>query len=278
MANIQIPKIYIQNLGMIVTNKCNLNCGHCLRGCKNDQDMSQEVIEATLGQLIGIGNLCLCGGEPTLVPQTIESIFNNIIKNKIRIEEVSTTINGTNYSPRFLELLDYINDYMMHLTSNGSTAFFISYDHYHLQEIQRLKKQEEFVENVKKYAESKYFSGFRELDPNLKLFREGNATLLNPRLSVKLKPMDIVLTYIGKGGTFDRNGVCSIGPLITINTEGIITEDNASLEHQQTNYYYGNVLTDSIEEVALKRGKVLKPAKWDKETGKIIKKYTTYNH
>ena len=43
-----MKKIYIQNLGMIVTEKCNLNCAHCLRGKCSDKVMSDEVIDATL--------------------------------------------------------------------------------------------------------------------------------------------------------------------------------------------------------------------------------------
>ena len=59
-------KCYIQNLALIITNKCNLNCSHCLRGEKNDNCMSDRVIEATLDQVKSIGNLAINGGEPTL--------------------------------------------------------------------------------------------------------------------------------------------------------------------------------------------------------------------
>jgi MoaA/NifB/PqqE/SkfB family radical SAM enzyme len=105
-------KVYIQNLGMIITNKCNLNCSHCLRGCKNNKDMSKGVIEATLNQIVGIGNLCICGGEPTLALDVLEYIFSYIIDNRIFLNQVLITINGTNYSLEFLRLLNYIGDYI----------------------------------------------------------------------------------------------------------------------------------------------------------------------
>ena len=41
-------KLRIQNLALIVTEKCNLNCAHCLRGGCSDKVMSDEVIKATL--------------------------------------------------------------------------------------------------------------------------------------------------------------------------------------------------------------------------------------
>ena len=43
-------KVVIMNLGMIVTEKCNLDSQHCMRGKKCDKKMSDEVIEATLSQ------------------------------------------------------------------------------------------------------------------------------------------------------------------------------------------------------------------------------------
>ena len=266
-------KVYIQNLGMIVTNNCPLNCRHCLRGYSFDKNMSKKIIEATLNQTIAIGNLCICGGEPTSAIDTIETIFNYIVDHKIIVSQISITINGTNYDASFIKLLDYINNYI----PNNNIILTISYDKYHMQELERLNMKKAYFENIRRYSETRYFYGLRQLNKNLKLFREGNAETLDRTLTIDLKPIDIIVTYIGKSQKFDRNGLCNIGPLMAVNPEGIITEENASIEHQQTLYNYGNVLTDTFEEVALKRGKIVKPKKWEKETSKIIKKYITYN-
>ena len=75
-------QVYIQNLAMIVTDNCNLNCAHCMRGKSCNNNMSKEVIKATLSQTKAIGNLNLCGGEPTLALDTIEEIFKYIIHNR----------------------------------------------------------------------------------------------------------------------------------------------------------------------------------------------------
>ena len=64
---------------------------------------------------------------------------------------------------------------------------------------------------------------------------------------------------------------------MTVNTDGIITECDASIEHQQTIYNYGNVLKDSIENVAIERGQILKYSKWKRECKKALKNYLTYN-
>ena len=90
--------------------------------------------------------------------------------------------------------------------------------------------------------------------------------------------MDTFITYTDNNRKFDReNGLCNIGPLITIGTNGNITECDASLEHQKTIYNYGNVLNESIEENVLRRGKLFtKPKKMEKAATKVLKKYSTY--
>lgn len=40
-----MKKICISNLGMIVTEKCNLNCAHCMRVKCTNKVMSDVVIE-----------------------------------------------------------------------------------------------------------------------------------------------------------------------------------------------------------------------------------------
>ena len=89
-----MEKIYVENLAMIITDRCNLDCAHCLRGCKRNIDMSDEIIEATLGQIRSIGNLAINGGEPALVIDKIEKLLNRngyifnvdvVIKTKVSL-------------------------------------------------------------------------------------------------------------------------------------------------------------------------------------------------
>lgn len=272
-------KIGIQNLGLIVTNRCNLDCAHCMRGCKNNNDMKKDVIDAVLDQIKVINNLCLCGEEITFALNTLEYIFEGIIKRKIFIEDVTTVINGTNYSDEFLKLLEYINEYILKYSDNDHlhTSFTISEDYFHLKEMGRLNIYRNYLKNVKKYEESIYFAGMQGLNPDLKLFREGNAEYLDSSLTTNLRPMKTWATYVGDNGKFDKNGMFYVGPLVTINTDGIITECDASLEHMQTKYNYGNVLDDSIEEVMKIKSKIRKPDTCYKHWCEETEKYETYN-
>lgn len=271
-----MSKLCVQNLGMIIGEKCNLNCGHCLRGKCSNKVMSDDVISATLDQIDYIGNLAICGGEPTLALKQLESVLTYITEHKVLLDEVTLVINGTIYSEKLLELLDYIYEYLTIFKNREKrVSFTISHDPYHLKEIERLNLRQQYLENILKYKESKYFFGLQKLYG--KLFREGNAEKLSDELTVPLRPMKVVSTYVGKFHRLDtKKGVCNIGPLITVNTDGILTECDASYEHQLEKYNYGNVLTDSIEELFTKKEMILKPRAWNKETEKIFIKHATY--
>lgn len=72
--------------------------------------------------------------------------------------------------------------------------------------------------------------------------------------------------------------VTSIGPFVSVNVDGIVTECNASFDEQRTIYHYGNVLEDDIYNICLKNdAKVVSPKKWDKCCNKELKRYSHYN-
>ena len=267
-------KIAVQNLGMIITERCNLNCAHCLRGKCTNKIMNDDVITATLGQFCHIHNLAICGGEPTLALDRIEKIFSYIIENEILVDMVTLAINGTIYSEEFLKLLDYIEEYINYQKlERALSTFTISWDEFHYSEVERLGIEKEYLENIQRYKKNKHYYGMQRLTG--KLFREGNAESLDSSLTMPMTPMMPHITYVGDKAKFDKeNGLCNIGPIITVNVNGTITECDASITHQETLYNYGNVLTDSIEDIYLKKGiLVLKPRIWLKKIGKEMIRY-----
>ena len=62
-----------------VTRKCNLRCGHCMRGLAQNIDMNYKVVETffTKNNIKFIGNLSFSGGEPTLNSDLIEPSEEN---------------------------------------------------------------------------------------------------------------------------------------------------------------------------------------------------------
>ncbi|MBE6156003.1 MAG: radical SAM protein [Firmicutes bacterium] len=269
-----MKKCHIDTLSMIVTNKCNLNCDHCLRGKKDCISMADEVISHTLDQVESVGNLVISGGEPTLAIDKIEKIVAHIIDNHILVDTITLTINGTIYSEKLLAILDEIDKYIGSDTVRA--LFAISLDRYHLSEIEKKNLVDTMNENLVKYRESKFFFGYRGIGK--KLYKQGNAENLNPNLLVPLRPIKTYITYNNKYKLDLENGKCNIGPVVTINPVGIITEADASIKNQEDLYYYGNVLLDSIEESLLDNGsQILQPKKYQQAVAKSLKKYWSYN-
>ena len=139
--------------------------------------------------------------------------------------------------------------------------------------MKRLGLIDKYDSNIEKYQETEFFLGVRSLDKSIKLIREGYASNLDIRLTKPLKPMNIYVTYSNNERKFDRMGLCNVGPLITVNPNGIITECNASIINQETKYNYGNVLKNRIEVVATTHGKVLKPKMYEFMCKHEINKY-----
>lgn len=267
-------KIATTNLGLIITERCNLNCRHCLMGGATSRIMSDEVIEATLSQFKYIMGLSICGGEPTLALDRMKKIFDYIIENKILVDNVSVTINGTIYSEEFLKLLDQIENFINPYHKKPvRTNFRISYDPFHTEELKRLGLVDKYVENVKKYNKSPYFVGLSRLGS--KVLREGNAEKLDSRLTMPFKPYKMLITYVGNKHELDiENGLCYIGPFITVSPDGIVTECDVSIEHQLNEYNYGSVLENSIEKIFLNRNiSVVKPKRMYRCINKEIKRY-----
>lgn len=273
-------KICVQNLQILITKKCNLNCNHCMRGKQENTSINHEIIDSILNQLINIGTLTIGGGEPLLEIEKIKYIFDYIIKSNIIVEDYGIITNGTIYSEEIIKLFDYMDSYIKRLNDTPDTSYgklYISYDIFHKTELERLNILKQVLENIEKYSESKYFAGLKGIHG--KLFREGNAINLPNRLTIPFRPMKISMTYVGDDKKLDiKNGLCNIGPLITVNPDGIVTED-VSWDSQNTTFNYGNILEDSIEEIFKKRKvKVLEPDKWYKKQGKEIQKYYNYKH
>ena len=83
--------------------------------------------------------------------------------------------------------------------------------------------------------------------------------------------MKYYVAYAGK------SKLCNIGPIVTINPDGIFTECDSSIEHQETIFNYGNVLDTDVEEFAKSHGKVLRPMMWNIRANLETRKYQTFN-
>lgn len=67
--------MYVQDLILEVTRRCNMACEHCLRGDAQNMDMSTEVVDQILEHCDSIGAVTFSGGEPSLNIPLIRYFF-----------------------------------------------------------------------------------------------------------------------------------------------------------------------------------------------------------
>ena len=100
-----MKKLNVNYMYLEITRKCTLECAHCMRGNRQNVDMSDEILDNALKDVTHIQELDLGGGEPLLVPRVIENIINKIRTYDIKVRKISFTTNGTVLTPRIIELI-----------------------------------------------------------------------------------------------------------------------------------------------------------------------------
>lgn len=86
--------MYVSSLIFEVTERCNLECEHCLRGCARNMDLQKETVDSMLSQVNGIGFVVFTGGEPCLNLPIIKYIFSQIRERGIGLEAFWLATNG----------------------------------------------------------------------------------------------------------------------------------------------------------------------------------------
>jgi hypothetical protein len=122
--------MYIAELIIESTRKCNLRCAHCLRGNPQRVTMTPRILHNVLQNVSGIGTVTFTGGEPSLAPEVIEEFNNLCIWRKISVGSFYIVHNGKAHNgiSRFMkavERLYYLAD------EQGSCALAVSQDQYH---------------------------------------------------------------------------------------------------------------------------------------------------
>jgi len=67
--------LYVSQLIIEVTRRCNMACGHCLRGDAQNLDISFDTIERIVDCIEHVSSVTFTGGEPTLNLDAIEHYF-----------------------------------------------------------------------------------------------------------------------------------------------------------------------------------------------------------
>ena len=68
------------DLELILTQKCNFTCEHCMRGECSNKEITEDVLDATFKKFIYIENLALGGGEIALAPHLVRLVTKKLKK------------------------------------------------------------------------------------------------------------------------------------------------------------------------------------------------------
>lgn len=238
MIKLENKKLKVDKLSLEVTRRCDLKCRHCFRGDAQNVDMNPNIIDTVFSQISEIGELIFTGGEPFIALKQIIIAFYiaNIYGVKINSWQIVT--NGTIVNKTTLEaLFNYLNQNFPHC--KGLIA--ISYDKYHMNEINRLKIDASTKWEVLKSMCKKYNIKF-ELNEIKRIFSIGRAENL---------PECVSTTYLLLENNFikDYDGLNNtLNACLEISAKGDVIRPNCTYEKADMTAY-GNVLQRSLQDI-----------------------------
>ena len=95
----------IDSLVVEVTRKCNMQCGHCLRGKAENVCMSRQVIEAITRKVRYTNTLTVTGGEPSLAVNVINDFLDCARWNNFSYNSFYMVTNGKTIRQPFLDVI-----------------------------------------------------------------------------------------------------------------------------------------------------------------------------
>lgn len=146
-------ELKIEELEYLITEKCNLNCvGYCSEGGPGKCSMTLEMIDASMKPFKEINILKILGGEPSLELDLVQRIYDNIIKRKIKVNEVWFFTNGV-HRDRIEKMLEI---FAKPTKLINAVYVYVSRGKYHDRSMRLLKQDPQVAEDNLEYFKEKY--------------------------------------------------------------------------------------------------------------------------
>lgn len=146
-------ELKIEELEYLITEKCNLNCvGYCSEGGPGKCSMTPEMIDASMKPFKEINVLKILGGEPSLELDLVQRIYDNIIKRKIKVNEVWFFTNGV-HRDRIEKMLEI---FAKPTKLINAVYVYVSRGKYHDRSMRLLKQDPQVAEDNLEYFKEKY--------------------------------------------------------------------------------------------------------------------------
>ena len=161
----KINELYIE-----LTRRCNLKCAHCFYGDAQDIDMSQETLEQIIQTFSNIEWLVAGGGEPFLKLNGVKLLIQNVLSNKITVNNFFIATNGCCDNIDNDEIIDLL----LHLQNCSNMNFYLKLSNtiYHREAKSAL---EETLYQSFKSKLNKYGIKYIEMEEDTEFINEGKA-------------------------------------------------------------------------------------------------------
>lgn len=246
--------IYVHTMEVILSQKCNLACKHCLRGESTNKEITDDVLDAIFSKIHVIDSLGLGGGELTLSPTLLKKVYISLVKNDTIVYNINFTTNGTRYSEELVNILKELNRYIEDCRKKLLFKDFVmepvticfSLDNFHLSELQRVGfSREKLFENIAKFKkvfgenaiEYRYIS-------DIDIYNTGRAK--NLKGYDKIEEYKSMLYPIS-----ESTNSAYIGGIICFSTDGECIPVNIPF-NRENKESYGNIKYESLSTI-LKR-------------------------
>lgn len=226
--------MYIQELVIEITRRCNIQCLHCLRGPAQAKDIDNITIDKILEGISMIGCVTFTGGEPSLAVSRIKYFTKRVKELGIKVSSFYVITNGKVASVALahalMDLYAYCNpsdpeDFMGGLS--------ISQDQYHREigyEINSAKRV---------YSSLSFFRPKDRKNDLVYVINEGWARINGIGNRPELPNMNVI-------GLDDDGNVDRVDEVLYVNALGdVIPSCNMSYESQSI-HKIGNVHEDSL--------------------------------
>ena len=180
--------LLIDNFTLDITRNCNFRCEHCGKGEACNENIDMNILPKIFNKDTIIAQLQFSGGEVFLNPKLLDKIIDFIINSGCNIRSLDIVTNGTCYTEEIYKILIKMYNYIASCHFNGYyqkpnelVSLELSTDEFHKKEIDKVKEKnfllyKQYMENIKRLMNSKFFYSFRENDA---IIRSGRAKNLN---------------------------------------------------------------------------------------------------
>lgn len=251
--------IFVQNLALELTRKCNLTCNHCMRGTCQDKVMSNETMERIFEDIDGTMQLQFIGGETSLALDRLKKLEEILREKQTKARSILVFTNAVDISNDYIETLGKLKDYVKERNNldkdelskeintnykgiiprvderNYALRVIVSLDKFHLDAIDRLAPmgketvRQKVKNNIEKLAN--YFPVEIDKMCNFSIYNEGRGKIVTGMYKQQALLDNYALMYWKMKEDSGLRDLLLVGPILGISYDGKIIEVNKDYEY-----------------------------------------------